>query len=87
MLGPEIRLGSRFASAPCPVCGEMFSKCGLPNHIRRHKRLDMEKSAKGSINRRSRAWWDGWREGYKLGVRDGGNGARRKISARGERRR
>ena len=80
MPGREMYLGSNFAGAPCPICGGMFSKCGLPNHIRRHTKLALEKSGKDSINRRSPAWWDGWKEGYKLGLRDGGNGVRRKIS-------
>ncbi|MGA7459176.1 MAG: hypothetical protein WBW69_03075 [Candidatus Korobacteraceae bacterium] len=32
------------------------------------------------MNRRSAAWWDGWTEGYKLGMRDGANSVRKVIS-------
>jgi hypothetical protein len=80
MLDGNMYVGKNFTSAPCPFCGGMFSKCGLPNHIRRHKKLVTQKSAKDNLNRRSLAWWDGWKEGYKLGVQDGKNGARRKLS-------
>jgi hypothetical protein len=48
----------------------MFSKCGLPNHIRRHQRIVEKKSRDGGRGKRSPAWWDGWKEGYKLGMRD-----------------
>jgi hypothetical protein len=58
----------------------MFSRCGLPNHIRRHKHLALQGSRKDHVNRRSPAWWDGWKEGYKLGMRDGANSARKTIS-------
>jgi hypothetical protein len=71
MLARGLYGGPNFTSAPCPVCGEVFSKCGLPNHIRRHKKAS-DKQARGArVNKRSPAWWDGWKEGYKLGVRDG----------------
>jgi hypothetical protein len=70
-------LGPNFDSTPCPICDQMFSKCGLPNHIRRHKRT-AEKPSRDRINHRSPAWWDGWKEGYRLGMRDGRNGERKK---------
>jgi hypothetical protein len=62
--------GSNFTSAPCPVCGGMFSKCGLPNHIRHHKKAADKKTRNDGAGKRSPAWWDGWKEGYRLGVRD-----------------
>ena len=61
--------GSNFITAPCPVCGGMFSKCGLPNHIRRHK-IVAAKPGANADNRRSAAWWDGWKDGYKAGLQD-----------------
>jgi hypothetical protein len=57
----------------------MFSRCGLPNHIRRHKHLALQGSRKDHVNRRSPAWWDGWKEGYKLGMRYGANSSARKT--------
>lgn len=72
-------LGSNFDSIPCPICDQMFSKCGLPNHIRRHKRIAAERP-RDRASRKSPAWWDGWKEGYRLGVRDGRNGERKKSS-------
>jgi len=80
MFGRKFYLGANYDGAPCPICGGIFSKCGLPNHLRRHKKMAIEKSDKDAINRRSAAWWDGWKEGYKLGVRDGGNQVRKKIA-------
>jgi len=85
MVSREMYLGPNFATTPCPVCGGMFSKCGLPNHIRRHKNLASRKSGKSGINRRSPAWWDGWTEGYKLGMRDGANAARKTVQERAAR--
>jgi hypothetical protein len=70
MLGRGIYIGPNFAVAPCPVCGGLFSKCGLPNHIRRHKKAVDTDARTNGLNKRSPAWWDGWKEGYKLGVRD-----------------
>jgi hypothetical protein len=70
-----IYMGSNFAVAKCPVCGGSFSKCGLPNHLRRHQRSVTQKLNKDSGNHRSPTWWDGWKEGYRLGVRDGSNRA------------
>jgi len=31
----------------------------------------MRRTSVDTTNRRSVAWWDGWKEGYKLGLRDG----------------
>ena len=85
MLDREIYLGSNFAVRPCPICGGMFSKCGLPNHIRRHKKTEAAKSSKDPmINRRSPAWWDGWKEGYRVGMRDGSNERRKMAGKRAE---
>jgi hypothetical protein len=70
MLARGLYSGSNFTSAPCPVCGEMFSKCGLPNHIRGHKKAADKKVRNNLGGKRSPAWWDGWKEGYRLGVRD-----------------
>ncbi len=86
MLDHTIHLGSNFTHAPCPICGATFSKCGLPNHIRRHSKALAAKATKAKpgtdpVNRRSPAWWDGWKEGYKLGVRDGSNRARKKTGS------
>src|SRR5271169_4189314 len=61
----------RFQPVPCPVCGSMFSKCGLPNHLRKHQRIAEENASKNRMSRRSPTWWDGWKEGYRLGARDG----------------
>ena len=82
MVSREMYLGPNFATTPCPVCGGLFSKCGLPNHIRRHKNLASQRSGKTGINRRSPAWWDGWTEGYKLGMRDGANAVRKVVQER-----
>ena len=79
MVSRDLYLGPNFATSPCPVCGGLFSKCGLPNHIRRHKNLATQRPGRTGINRRSPAWWDGWREGYRLGMRDGAK-AERKTS-------
>jgi hypothetical protein len=61
-----------FARDPCPICGQAFSRCGLPNHIRRHQ-LATQRSKRKSAERRSSAWWEGWKEGYKAAVRDVNN--------------
>jgi len=82
MVSRDMYLGPNFATTPCPVCGGMFSKCGLPNHIRRHKNLASQRAGKTGINRRSAAWWDGWTEGYKLGMRDGANAVRKAVQER-----
>ena len=63
-----------FARDPCPICGERFSRCGLPNHIRGHNRSATQRSKRKVAERRSAAWWDGWKEGYKLGLHDGAQG-------------
>ncbi len=70
MLARGLYVGPNFAVSPCPVCGGLFSKCGLPNHIRSHQKTLSKKSRGGGVNKRSPAWWDGWKEGYKLGMRD-----------------
>lgn len=70
-------LNSNFAAVECPICGDTFSKCGLPNHVRRHKTM-AETTHRDVENRRSATWWEGWKEGYRLGVRDGRNGERKK---------
>ena len=80
MASRDMYFGANFNTVPCPVCGAMFSRCGLPNHIRRHQHLALQRSRKDHINRRSPAWWDGWKEGYKLGMRDGANGVRKTIA-------
>lgn len=80
MASREMYFGANFNTVPCPVCGAMFSRCGLPNHIRRHQHLVLQRSGKDRVNRRSPAWWDGWKEGYKLGMRDGANSVRKVIS-------
>lgn len=79
MLDRGLYAGPSFASAPCPVCGGLFSKCGLPNHIRRHKKTVDKKSGTDGVNKRSPTWWDGWKEGYKLGMRDGRRERKRSI--------
>lgn len=80
MLGRGMYGGINFTVVRCPVCGETFSKCGLPNHIRRHKTLAEKKSGKGCVNRRSLTWWDGWKEGYKVGVVDGASDEMKRIA-------
>ena len=72
-----------FSRSACPVCGVLFSKCGLPNHIRRHEKSARKNGDRDKTSRRSTAWWDGWKEGYRLGMREGSkaqrlNGVRRK---------
>jgi hypothetical protein len=84
MMGREAYSGSNFRRDPCPICGEMFSRCGMPNHIRRHSKAGVRKKESAVRNRRSAAWWDGWKEGYKVGMRDGANELRRKILGRRE---
>lgn len=64
-----------FVRDPCPICGEPFSRCGLPNHIRRHNRPATQRSKRKVAERRSAAWWDGWKEGYKVGLHDGAEGS------------
>jgi hypothetical protein len=61
----------RFAGIPCPVCGDLYAKSGLPNHIRRHVKLAAVSSSMNGTNRKSLAWWEGWKEGYKVGMHDG----------------
>ena len=70
----------RFTRVPCPVCGDLYAKSGLPNHIRRHVRLAASSSSVGDTNRKSPAWWEGWKEGYKVGIHDGQVDRRRKTS-------
>ena len=62
MLDRGIYVGPNFSVALCPVCGEMFAKCGLPNHLRRHQKAVAEKFRPGGASNRSPAWWDGWKE-------------------------
>lgn len=83
MLDRGLYVGPNFAVVPCPVCGGLFSKCGLPNHIRRHKQAVDKKCREDGVNKRSPAWWDGWKEGYKLGMRDARR--ERKRSSSGDR--
>jgi len=54
------------------VCRQMFSRCGLPNHMRKHKKTAREVSRKSK--NKSLEWWDGWMAGYKLAM--SGNRAR-----------
>jgi hypothetical protein len=61
-----------FDRDPCPICGEPFSRCGLPNHIRRHTLSGTQRLKRKAAGRKSAAWWDGWKEGYKAGLQDGG---------------
>jgi hypothetical protein len=70
----------RFAGIPCPVCGDVYAKSGLPNHIRRHVKLATRNSNANGINRKSPAWWEGWKEGYKVGMHDGRIQHRKKTS-------
>jgi hypothetical protein len=65
----EFFFGQNFTRDPCPICGQAFSRCGLPNHIRRHK-LAAQRSQRKAAERRSATWWEGWKEGYKAGLRD-----------------
>jgi len=74
--------GSNFATAPCPECGGLFSRCGLPNHIRRHK-IDASKSHKPK-NPRSLAWWNAWKDGYRAGLEEGRKRRRQKSSPHAE---
>ena len=67
-----------FDRDPCPVCGERFSRCGLPNHIRGHNLSGMERLKRKAAGRKSAAWWDGWKEGYKGGLEDGMEGSKTK---------
>jgi hypothetical protein len=72
MLAPATYVAQNFTRDPCPICGEKFSRCGLPNHIRRHNRSIPQRSKrKSNEQRKSASWWDGWKEGYRLGLRDG----------------
>ena len=71
MADPKEPTEGRFAGIPCPVCGDLYAKSGLPNHIRRHVKLAAASSTMNGINRKSPAWWEGWKEGYKVGMRDG----------------
>jgi hypothetical protein len=71
MIGQEKSFEGRFAGTACPVCGELFAKSGLPNHIRRHVKLAATNSNVNGANRKSPAWWEGWKEGYKVGIHDG----------------
>ena len=51
------------ADHQCPVCSEMFSKSGLPNHLRGHYAGEQTPERK-----KSSVWWRGWLEGYKAGL-------------------
>ena len=60
--GDGVRLPA-FPTAPCPICGETFSKCGLPNHVRGHRtRASRGHNGKNGPGAR---WWEAWQEGYK----------------------
>lgn len=80
MISEEKSLEGRFAGVPCPVCGDVYAKSGLPNHIRRHVKLASATSNTNPVNRRSPAWWEGWKEGYKVGMHDGRTQNRKRIS-------
>jgi len=71
-MGQGFFFGQNFARDPCPICGLPFSRCGLPNHIRRHQ-LAAQRSKQKTTERKSAAWWEGWKEGYKAGLRDVSN--------------
>ena len=73
---------ARFAETPCPVCGDLYARSGLPNHIRRHVKLAAGSlsSTVDDVNRKSLAWWEGWKEGYKVGMHDGRTQHRKKKS-------
>ena len=71
MLGRDAYLSSNFSLDPCPICGERFSRCGLPNHIRRHKQSVTKPKKRKAAERTTAAWWEGWKEGYRAGLRDG----------------
>jgi hypothetical protein len=78
--GHEKSTGGRFAGISCPVCGDLYAKSGLPNHIRRHVKLAAVSSSVNGTNRKSLAWWEGWKEGYKVGMHDGRIQHRKKTS-------
>ena len=61
----------RVAESSCPVCGDLYARSGLPNHIRRHVKLAAESSTVNHINRKPLAWWEAWAESYKVGINDG----------------
>jgi hypothetical protein len=78
MMGADKFMLRNFPRDPCPICGETFSRCGLPNHIRRHNRPATQRAKRKGSERRSAAWWDGWKEGYKVGLHDRGEGGEAK---------
>jgi hypothetical protein len=80
VIGHDKPSEGRFAGIPCPVCGDVYAKSGLPNHIRRHVKLATVNSTANGINRKSPAWWDGWKAGYKVGIHDGRLQNRKKTS-------
>ena len=84
LIADEKPLSGRFAGIPCPVCGELFAKSGLPNHIRRHVKLSAASSSVNGTNRKSPAWWEGWKEGYKVGMHDGRIQQRKRASVPGK---
>lgn len=70
MLDREAYVSSNFSLDVCPICGGRFSRCGLPNHIRRHDRTIKRKTTAKRPDRKAAAWWEGWKEGYRAGLRD-----------------
>jgi hypothetical protein len=63
----------------CPVCDDVYSKAGLPNHLRRHSRLAAKSVPMTASKRRSLAWWDGWKEGYRSAMTEARDHARKKF--------
>ena len=68
-MGQEFYFGRNFTRDVCPICGEAYSRCGLPNHIRRHS-VSAQRSKRKAAEGRSAAWWEGWKEGYRTALRD-----------------
>ena len=62
--------GRIYTNVACAICGRPFSKCGMANHLRRHRKVALKKAEENRASRKSAAWWDGWKEGYLAGVQE-----------------